>query len=145
MALYIPHSIFHLAPLLYVRPETVGPYYACHDGACFTVSSPFIIFRSVFGSWTPRCPGFEDNRVLTRWAWQLHAESPGKQSCPLFLGCGVWHLCQKLSGAVRHTSSGTDTDIALCCYIWRDIWNLSFPTDISEWRSQSRQYPGWFF
>ena len=29
MALYIPHSIFHLAQLLYVRPETFGPYYAC--------------------------------------------------------------------------------------------------------------------
>ena len=27
MALYIPHSIFHLAQLLYVRPETFGPYY----------------------------------------------------------------------------------------------------------------------
>ena len=26
MALYIPHSIFHLARLLYVRPETFGPY-----------------------------------------------------------------------------------------------------------------------
>ena len=24
---YIPHSIFHLARLLYVRPETFGPYY----------------------------------------------------------------------------------------------------------------------
>ena len=30
MALYIPHSIFHLAQLLYVRPETFGPYYV-HD------------------------------------------------------------------------------------------------------------------
>ena len=29
MALYIPHSIFHLARLLYVRPETFGPYYVC--------------------------------------------------------------------------------------------------------------------
>ena len=30
MALYIPHSIFRLARLLYVRPETFGPYYvAC--------------------------------------------------------------------------------------------------------------------
>ena len=30
MALYIPHSIFHLALLLYVRPQTFGPYYvAC--------------------------------------------------------------------------------------------------------------------
>ena len=27
MALYIPHSIFHLALLLYVRPETFGPYF----------------------------------------------------------------------------------------------------------------------
>ena len=27
MALYIPHIIFHLARLLYVRPETFGPYY----------------------------------------------------------------------------------------------------------------------
>ena len=26
MALYIPHSIFHLARLLYVRPENFGPY-----------------------------------------------------------------------------------------------------------------------
>ena len=27
MALYIPHSIFRLARLLYVRPEPFGPYY----------------------------------------------------------------------------------------------------------------------
>ena len=27
MALYIPHSILHLARLLYVRPETFGPYH----------------------------------------------------------------------------------------------------------------------
>ena len=27
MALYIPHSILHLARLLYVGPETFGPYY----------------------------------------------------------------------------------------------------------------------
>ena len=27
MTLYIPHSIFHLVRLLYVRPETFGPYY----------------------------------------------------------------------------------------------------------------------
>ena len=27
MALYIPHSTFHLARLLYVMPETSGPYY----------------------------------------------------------------------------------------------------------------------
>ena len=27
MALYIPHSVFHLARLLYVRPENFGTYY----------------------------------------------------------------------------------------------------------------------
>ena len=27
MALYIHHSIFHFPRLLYVRPETFGPYY----------------------------------------------------------------------------------------------------------------------
>ena len=32
MALYIPHSIFHLARLLYVRPETFGPYYVYFVG-----------------------------------------------------------------------------------------------------------------
>ena len=31
MALYIPHSIFHLARLLYVRPETFGPSVASDD------------------------------------------------------------------------------------------------------------------
>ena len=31
MALYIPHSIFHLARLLNVRPETFGPYYVCGE------------------------------------------------------------------------------------------------------------------
>ena len=34
MALYIPHSIFHLARLLYVRPETFGPYYVYLDELC---------------------------------------------------------------------------------------------------------------
>ena len=32
MALYIPHIIFHLARLLYVRPETFGPYYVYFNG-----------------------------------------------------------------------------------------------------------------
>ena len=34
MALYIPHSIFHLARLLYVRQETFGPYYISVFCAC---------------------------------------------------------------------------------------------------------------
>ena len=31
MALYILHSIFNLARLLYVRPETFGPYYVSSE------------------------------------------------------------------------------------------------------------------
>ena len=43
MALYIPHSIFHLAWLLYVRPETFGPYYVrtanrTRQAECFMAS-----------------------------------------------------------------------------------------------------------
>ena len=37
MALYIPYSIFHLARLLYVRPETFGPYYVCQAGNFWTL------------------------------------------------------------------------------------------------------------
>ena len=46
MALYIPHSIFHLARLLYVRPETFGPYYV---STVFneTLYVPCIIFQCV--------------------------------------------------------------------------------------------------
>ena len=33
MALYIPDNMFHLARLLYVRPETFGPYYV-HISFC---------------------------------------------------------------------------------------------------------------
>ena len=36
MALYIPHSIFHLARLLYVRPETFEPYYVRNTCPFFT-------------------------------------------------------------------------------------------------------------
>ena len=35
MALYIPHSTFHFARLLYVRPETFGPYYVSWDMSDF--------------------------------------------------------------------------------------------------------------
>ena len=41
MALYIPHSIFHLARLMYVRPETFGPYYV--------VSSTTVVRLETFG------------------------------------------------------------------------------------------------
>ena len=40
MALYIAHSIFHLARLSYVRPETFGPYYV----SCFN-EHPKVAFR----------------------------------------------------------------------------------------------------
>ena len=46
MALYIPNSIFRLARLLYVRPETFGPYYVLivfllqqclHERVCYVI------------------------------------------------------------------------------------------------------------
>ena len=50
MALYIPHSIFHLARLLYVRPETFGPYYVCRwIGTNISEQPAASIFGSVQG------------------------------------------------------------------------------------------------
>ena len=49
MTLYIPHSIFHLARLLYVRPETFGPYYVEHlksveiSYTSFVISFQFVL------------------------------------------------------------------------------------------------------
>ena len=40
MALYIPHSIFHLARLLYVKPETFGPYYVFSSYASVPYTYP---------------------------------------------------------------------------------------------------------
>jgi hypothetical protein len=45
MALYIPHSIFHLERLSCTRPETFGPYYVLAE----TCSSLFLINKLVFG------------------------------------------------------------------------------------------------
>jgi hypothetical protein len=41
MALYIPHSIFHLARLLYVRPETFGPY--CVSFITSSTQTPLLV------------------------------------------------------------------------------------------------------
>ena len=43
MALYIPHSIFHLARLLYLRPQTFGPYYV----RLIIVNSDFVCCRKM--------------------------------------------------------------------------------------------------
>ena len=50
MALYIPHSIFHLARLLYVRPETFGLYYVylyCPNMSSWRGQVELYIFRRV--------------------------------------------------------------------------------------------------
>ena len=47
MALYIPHSIFRLARLLYVKPETFGPYYVFERRITTTVNT----VRSPVTSW----------------------------------------------------------------------------------------------
>ena len=46
MTLYIPHSILHLARLLYVRPETFGPYYV-HRTSC-KVPVNLVVFQLKF-------------------------------------------------------------------------------------------------
>ena len=43
MALYIPYSVFHLARLLYVRPETFGPYYIHMTYSFVTEGSKLIV------------------------------------------------------------------------------------------------------
>ena len=45
MTLYIPHSIFHLARLLYVRPETFGPYYVCYFSIPLDCVGPDVWFN----------------------------------------------------------------------------------------------------
>ena len=53
MTLYFPRNIFHLARLLYVRPETFGPYYVSvsfNDWCLFgynSVSADFSVFLDV--------------------------------------------------------------------------------------------------
>ena len=48
MALYIPHSIFHLERLLYVRPETFGPYYVADVVLEDPVPEKLVIVTNLF-------------------------------------------------------------------------------------------------
>ena len=48
MALYIPHSIFHLARLLCVRPETFGPCYVRHANIFHYLGDGLQITRTLF-------------------------------------------------------------------------------------------------
>jgi hypothetical protein len=70
MALYIPHSIFHLARLMYVSPETFGPYYVHF----------FTWLRLLlFGVFLPRTPEFCLGPVLlgiVRKKWQNGTDFP---------------------------------------------------------------------
>ena len=48
MALYIPHCIFLLARLLYVKPETFGPYYVVHSPLSHTsLTFEYFLFVSI--------------------------------------------------------------------------------------------------
>ena len=57
MALHTPHSIFHLARLLYVRPVTFGPYYV-------RLCGQHIQLRSVSGSMAGFCDFFFPRLLL---------------------------------------------------------------------------------
>ena len=52
MALYIPHSIFRLARLLYVRSEIFGPYYVheimINTESCVGVMNPLLLQNFLF-------------------------------------------------------------------------------------------------
>ena len=73
MALYIPHSIFHLARLLYVRPETFGPYYVFID-ACMNVhpmhsyATYGMLFRTGYF--------FRKNKIFRKLSSVMFADSP---------------------------------------------------------------------
>ena len=60
MALYIPHSIFHLRRLLYVRPETFGPYYV----GAWTVLIRFKILLECFEHDTEPSCAIRDGNFL---------------------------------------------------------------------------------
>ena len=47
MALYIPHSIFHLVRLLYVRPETFGPYYVHRQKKYYVIIAKLILLSLI--------------------------------------------------------------------------------------------------
>ena len=59
IALYIPHGIFHLARLLYVRPKTFGPYY---------------VYTYLLTPWSrvllEKLTGFAANQEITRILWK---------------------------------------------------------------------------
>ena len=48
MALYIPHSIFHLARLLYVRPEMFGPYYVYYIQKRFLKKKTCALYKTMW-------------------------------------------------------------------------------------------------
>ena len=51
MALYIPHSILHLARLLYVRPGTFEPYYGVRFPTNFpSIWSCMLILRYIYNT-----------------------------------------------------------------------------------------------
>ena len=65
MALYIPHSIFHLARLLYVRPETFWPYYVC-------MYMYIALFGDCVSCWDHYCASerWMIEGTLVQWYWQ---------------------------------------------------------------------------
>ena len=69
MALYIPHSIFHLARPLYVRPETFGPYYVYNLSAWNTPG--FEVLRSALLN------SLKSSRFLRRIDWYVVLECTG--------------------------------------------------------------------
>ena len=97
MALYTPHSIFHLARLLYVRPETYGPYYV-HQGR---------IWRSI------------KSTVITKSRKACRQINISSTRCSCWSkASGVWKMYSRLQSrswtALLATYSGHDSHSAKC-------------------------------
>ena len=92
MALYIPHSIFRLARLLYVRPETFGPYYISYRNGSDDVSC------EIAGIWTKELAGLD-------YFVRQHADIVQE-----FLGVCIWNYTkQRASIVTGKTRTLTDT------------------------------------
>ena len=132
MTLYIPHSFFHLVRLLYVRPETFGPYYVTslmnyyklflHENyiieqqICFSLYQPLLTLRQPpvvgmrFRSNTLICLQwvFWNTRLFSKAAEKLKDfsewRSLGRKCCWCFIRMWRWNYSP--AKAVLHSRWG---------------------------------------
>ena len=112
MALYIPHSIFHLAWLLYVRPETFGTYYICAWDCGSIVLISFALLLAHFGN---LC-------VLVQYSAAVFININTKEI--MFLNCAIvitrlglkWQRIKDSSSSSSSSSNGKRRDSVMHLY-----------------------------